>query len=44
MKIELKEITIEDVPNPCDLNRRAAIKIDDTYKATYARLLIRKKK
>ena len=42
--LKTKEYTLEDVPNPGDLNRRAAIKTDDTYKATYARLLIRKKK
>ena len=39
-----KEYTDADVPNPGDLNRRAAIKIGKTYKPTYARLLIRKKK
>ena len=41
--LKTKEYTNKDVPNPGDLNRRAAIKIGDTYKATYARLLIRKK-
>ncbi len=41
--LKTKEYTIDDVPNPGDLNRRAAIKIGDTYKATYARLLIKKK-
>ena len=35
----------DDVPKPGDLNRRAAIKLPDgTYKATYARLLIRRRK
>ena len=42
--LKTKEYTLKDVPNPGDLNRRAAIKTGDTYKATYARLLIRKKK
>lgn len=42
-KLKTKVYTLEDVPNPGDLNRRAAIKIGDTYKATYARLLIKKK-
>jgi Adenine-specific methyltransferase EcoRI len=41
--LKTKTYTLKDVPNPGDLNRRAAIKTDDTYKATYARLLIRKK-
>lgn len=41
--LKTKTYTLDDVPNPGDLNRRAAIKIGDTYKATYARLLIRKK-
>ncbi len=41
--LKTKEYTLDDVPNPGDLNRRAAIKTGDTYKATYARLLIRKK-
>lgn len=47
MKIELKvtkEYTLKDVPNPGDLNCRAAIKTGDTYKATYERLLIQRKK
>jgi hypothetical protein len=42
--LKTKEYTDDDVPNPGDLNRRAAIKIGKTYKPTYARLLIRKKK
>ncbi len=42
--LKTKEYTDADVPNPGDLNRRAAIKIGKTYKPTYARLLIRKKK
>jgi len=41
--LKMKEYTLAEVPNPGDLNRRAAIKIGDTYKATYARLLIRRK-
>lgn len=42
--LKAKEYTIADVKNPGDLNRRAAIKIGKAYKATYARLLIRRKK
>jgi Adenine-specific methyltransferase EcoRI len=42
--LKTKEYSDDDVPNPGDLNRRAAIKIGKTYKPTYARLLIRKKK
>lgn len=42
--LKTKEYTSADVKNPGDLNRRAAIKIGKTYKATYARLLIRRKK
>lgn len=41
--VKTKEYTEDDVPNPGDLNRRAAIKIGKTYKSTYARLLIRRK-
>ena len=41
--LKTKEYTREDVPNPGDLNRRAAIKIGNTYKPTYARLLIRRR-
>lgn len=41
--LKTKTYTLDDVPNPGDLNRRAAIKTGDTYKATYARLLIRRK-
>ncbi len=40
--LKTREYKRADVPNPGDLNRRAAIKTDKTYKATYARLLIRK--
>ena len=42
--LKTKTYTIEDMPNPGDLNRRGAIKIGDTYKATFARLLIKNKK
>ena len=42
--LKTKEYTEGDVPNPGDLNRRAVIKIGRTYKPTYARLLIRRKK
>lgn len=41
--LKTKIYTKEDVSNPGDLNRRAALKIGDTYKATYARLLIKHK-
>ncbi len=39
--LKTKEYTLEDVPNPGDLNRRAAIKNGSNLKSTYARLLIR---
>lgn len=42
--LKTKEYTTEETPNANDLNRRAAIKIGKTYKPTYARLLIRRKK
>ncbi len=42
--LKTKEYTEADVPNPSDLNRRAAIKIGNKYKATYARLLIRRRR
>jgi hypothetical protein len=41
--LKTKEYTDRDVGNPGDLNRRAALKIGNTYKPTYARLLIRRK-
>jgi hypothetical protein len=41
--VKTKEYTSKDVHNPGDLNRRAAIKIGKSYKATYARILIRRK-
>jgi hypothetical protein len=41
--LKTKEYTKDDVSNPGDLNRRAAIKIGNEYSSTYARLLIRKK-
>ena len=41
--LKTKEYTEEDVSRPGDLNRRAAIKIGNTYKSTYARLLIRRR-
>jgi hypothetical protein len=42
--LKTKEYKRGDAPNPSDLNRRAAIKQPDgTYKATFARLLIRRK-
>ena len=42
--LKTKEYTTEETPNANDLNRRAAIKTEMTYKPTYARLLIRSKK
>jgi len=42
--LKTKTYSLSDVSNPGDLNRRAAIKIGDIYKPTYARLLIRRKK
>jgi hypothetical protein len=41
--LKTKDYTETDVPNPGDLNRRAAIRIGNEYKATYARLLIRRR-
>ncbi|MDF1597740.1 MAG: adenine-specific methyltransferase EcoRI family protein [Acidimicrobiia bacterium] len=42
--LKTKEYRKGDVPKPGDLNRRAAIKMPDgTFKATYARLLIRRR-
>ncbi|MDO8952658.1 MAG: adenine-specific methyltransferase EcoRI family protein [Draconibacterium sp.] len=41
--LRTKIYTIDDVPNFSDLNRRGAIKVNGEYKATYARLIIRKK-
>lgn len=41
--LKTKEYTNADAPNPGDLNRRAAIKIGNEYKSTYARLLIKRR-
>jgi len=41
--LKTKEYKKMEVENPGDLNRRAVIKTDKTYKAMYARLLIRRK-
>ena len=41
--LKTKEYTRDDTPNANDLNRRAAINVDNKLKATYARLLIRRK-
>ena len=38
-----KKYTAADMPNYSELNRRGAIKIGKTYKATYVRLLIKNK-
>jgi Adenine-specific methyltransferase EcoRI len=42
--LKTRTYTADDVPNPGDLNRRAVVKIGKTYKATFARLLVRKKR
>jgi hypothetical protein len=42
--LKSKTYTNGDVPNPGDLNRRAAIKIGNAYKSTFARLLIKSKR
>jgi hypothetical protein len=42
--LKTKTYIKEEVSNPGDLNRRAVIKIGNTYKATYARLLIKHKR
>lgn len=41
--VKIREYTEQDMPNYGDLNRRGVIKIGKEYKATYARLLIRKR-
>jgi len=40
--LKTKEYTVADVPNPGDLNRRAAIRVGGALKSTYARLLVRR--
>jgi hypothetical protein len=42
--LKTKVYTKNDAPNPGDLNRRGVIKIGNTYKATYPRLLIKNKR
>jgi hypothetical protein len=39
--VKTKEYSEADVPKFSDLNRRAAIRVGNDYKSTYARLLIR---
>lgn len=41
--VRTKKYTIEDSPKYNDLNARSVIKIGNTYKQTYARILIRRK-
>jgi hypothetical protein len=41
--LKTREYTAADTPNYGDLNRRGAIKVGDTYKSTFARLLIRRR-
>lgn len=40
--LKTKEYNISETPNPGDLNRRGAIKVDGVLKSTYARLLIQR--
>ena len=42
--LKTRVYTANDVRNPGDMNRRAAIKTGRTYKSTYARLLITRRK
>jgi len=42
--LKTREYTNADVPNPGDLNRRAAIRMGNEYRLTYARLLIKRKR
>ena len=42
--LKTKTYAADDVPNPGDLNRRGVIRVGRTYKPTYARLLIRRKR
>ena len=42
--LKTKIYTLEDVPNPGDLNRRGVIKVGNNYKSTYARILIKNRK
>ncbi len=39
--LKTREYTVEDAPNPGDLNRRAAIRNGGNLKSTFARLLVR---
>lgn len=41
--LKTKEFTTNEVSNAGDLNRRAAIRVGETFISTYARLLVRKK-
>lgn len=41
--LKTKEYTDADASNPSDLNRRAAIRMGNELKSTYARLLIKRK-
>ena len=40
---KIREYSEKDTPKYGDLNRRGVIRIENDYKATYARLLIRRK-
>ncbi len=42
--LKTKTYTVEDVPNPGDLNRRATIRVGSILQATYARILIRNRR
>lgn len=41
--LKTREYDKNDAPNPGDLNRRGVLKTGDSYKSTYARLLIKRK-
>jgi len=41
--LRTKKYTIDDTPRFNDLNARSVLKIDDKYKALYARILIKRK-
>ena len=42
--LKTREYTAQETPNAGDLNRRAAIRMSEGLKSTYARLLIKRRK
>jgi hypothetical protein len=42
--LKTREYTKEDAPNSGDLKRRGVVRVGDSLKPTYARLLIRRRK